>query len=315
MESDAERQEKEAARNIVPEPDWGRIEQEVSRDLHRDCLLSVEKLAPDPSAYRSLVASQAGLIRRLVEEIRKALEFKTTVPRRNLKKGRLDAGNLWKLRVPDPRVFSRREVPGDVPELAVYLLVDCSGSMDSQQVTSWGLSEKRKIAMAREAACALHEACARLNVSHCVVGFSSGFPRTNLRRAVDWKDPDGAAIAALRGRPACNRDGYAVRAVAKELELRPEPRKVLIVLSDGLPNDSRESGYSIDYSSVPVADTAKAVREVERRGIGVIGIFFGDETGLPRAQVIYNRLVYVNNIANLSVILGRVLKQVITQGA
>jgi hypothetical protein len=311
----AERQEKESARSATPEPNWTKVQEEVSQDLHRGCYFEWRDLPPSPKAYQKLIQAQQGTVRRLVEEIRKALEFRATVPRRNLKKGRLDAGSLWKLRVPDPQVFSRREVPGDIPELAVYLLVDCSGSMGDPQYTSRGSSAKPKIDMAREAACALHEACAQLKIAHCVVGFVSDFPYTDLYQAVGWKERDGAAIASLTDHSACNRDGYVIRVVARELGLRPEPRKVLIVLSDGLPNDGMDGRYSIRSTSVPVADTAKAVREIERKGVGVVGVYFGNESDLPRAQTIYNRLVYVQNVGNLPVILGRVLKQVITQGA
>lgn len=315
MASDAARQEKEAARNTAPEPDWSRIQEDVSKDLHQGCRFKNMDVAARPNEYRNLVQFQQGLIRRLVEEIRKVLEYRPAIPRRNLKKGRLDAGSLWKLQVPDPQVFSRKEVPGDIPELAVYLLVDCSGSMRDPQYTSRGRSIKLKIDMAREAACVLHEACAQLKITHCVVGFASNSPCTNLYRVVDWKEQGGDTIAALKGQNACNRDGYVIRVVARELELRPEPRKVLIVLSDGLPNDEKDGRYRLTQTRVPVADTAKAVRELERQGIGVIGIFFGNEGDLPQAQTIYNRLVYVQDMANLPVILGRVLKQVITQGA
>lgn len=315
MASDAERQEKEAARSATPEPDWTKIQKEVSKDLHQGCRFTNMDVAARPNEYRKLVQFQQGLIRRLVEEIRKALEYRLAVPRRNLKKGRLDAGSLWKLRVPDPKVFSRRDTPGDVPAVAIYLLVDCSGSMGCYQYTSRGHSPKLKIDMAREAACALHEACAQLKITHCVVGFASNFPSTYFLQAVDWSRQDGAAIAALEDQSACNRDGYVIRVVARDLKLRPEPRKVLIVLSDGLPNDDRDSRYSIQTTGRPVADTAKAVRELERQGIGVVGIFFGNEGDLRRAQTIYNRLVYVEDVGNLPVILGRVLKQVITQGA
>lgn len=310
----AERREKEAARSATPKPDWDEVQEEISKDLHEGATIKWHDVPPLPEEYRALVQAQQGTVRRLVEEIRKALEFRTTVPRRNLKKGRLDAGSLWKLRVSDPRVFSRREVPGDVPAVAVYLLVDCSGSMGNYQHTTRGISAKNKITIAKEAAAVLHEACAVLGVSHKVVGFDSSRRQNFLYRAVDWNERHGTKISSFRA--GCNnRDGYVIRAVSRELELRPEPRKVLIVLSDGLPNDSPWGGdYDIAFSSLPVADTARAVRELEKKGIGVVGLFFGDEKDVPRARVIYRNFVYVQDVGYLPVILGRVLKQVITTG-
>jgi hypothetical protein len=315
MASAAERQEKEAGQSATPEPNWSEVRDEVSRDVHAGCQFKWVDLQARPEEYQALVQAQQGTIRRLVEEIRKALEFKATIPRRNLKKGRLDAGSLWKLRVPDPGVFSRQETPGNVPAVAVYLLVDCSGSMSSRQETLRGTSEKPKIVMAREAAAVLHEACISLKVPHCVVGFNSLYPDTHLYRAVDWEDRDGAKIGGLfPGR--ANRDGYVIRLVAKEIELRPEPRKVLVVLSDGLPNDNSWNDlYRVHRTSHPVADTARAVRELERKGIGVIGLFFGHDRHLKNAQAIYNCFIYVQDVGHLPVVLGRVLKQAITGGA
>jgi nitric oxide reductase activation protein len=101
--------------------------------------------------------------------------------------------------------------------------------------------------------------------------------------------------------------------VAKELELRPEPRKVLVVLSDGLPNDDADIRYCLYNGGLP--DTARAVRELERRGVGVVGVFFGDRDDIDKARRIYNRLVYVENLENLPTVLGRVLKQVVAGGA
>ncbi|MEW5934948.1 MAG: hypothetical protein AB1816_15340, partial [Bacillota bacterium] len=90
-------------------------------------------------------------------------------------------------------------------------------------------------------------------------------------------------------------------------------RKVLVVLSDGLPND--RSNYSIAVSSRPVNDTARAVRELEKKGIGVVGLYFGDEEHAPMARQIYNRFIYVQDVGHLPVVLGKVLKEAIAGGA
>ncbi len=300
IESDTEREEKLREREAVPEVDFDRITKELSRDIHHDVRLVTEVAHPDPS-YQNLVQNQAGLIRRLVDEIRKTLEYQRSVPRRALKKGRLDPGALWKVRLPDLELFCRTEEPGDVPALAVCLLMDCSGSM--------GL--RGKIKHARSATCALHEMCNALKVAHCVVGFSTmRGPAVLHRRAVDWARSDGAGIASLDAGGA-NRDGYSIRVAARELAARPEPKKVLVVLSDGLPNDDYDPRYR---GEAAFTDTARAVREVERAGVGVVGIYFGDERDLPRARAMYNHLVYVHEVDRLPVILGRVLKKVITSG-
>lgn len=212
--------------------------------------------------------------------------------------------------MPDPRVFSRRETPGDVPAVAIFLLVDCSSSM-WWSVRSGG-GRVQKMELARAAACVLHEACGALGVPHTVAGFNSFYPETWFYRAVGWGDRDGTKIPSLEPGWA-NRDGYAVRVVAEELELRPEPRKVLVVLSDGLPNDDADDRYRVRSGGLP--DTARAVRELERKGIGVVGLFFGDEEHVSWARQIYNRFIFVQDVGRLPVILGRVLKEAVTGGA
>lgn len=295
IENGAEREGKLREREAVPEVDFGRIEEDLARDIHRGVRLEIRELRPDPGAYRDLVGSQAGLIRRLADEIKKALEYRRSVPRRALKKGRLDPGALWKVRIPDPGVFLQVEEPGNTPALAVYLLVDCSGSMAGPRIEA-----------ARTAAAVLHEACVALRMEHCVTGFTSfGTPVTHLR-AVKWGEPDGSGVASLNAH-AGNRDGYSVRVAARELNARPEPQKLLIVLSDGMPAD--DFAYQ---RRVAFADTARAVREAEKAGIGVIGIYFGDERDLPGARMIYNNLIYAQRLEHLPAILGRVLKKTLT---
>jgi nitric oxide reductase activation protein len=204
-------------------------------------------------------------------------------------------------------VFRRRELPGNVPDAAVLLLVDCSLSMNNLVFLPGG-GETTRLALAVRAAAVLHEACVALKVPHCVFGFYSRHPFTWFHRAVEWGGRDGSALASLRAAGA-NRDGYALRAAGRDLMSRPEPRKVLIMLSDGLPADDVDRRYWPDTQGPP--DTARAVRELERRGISVVGLYFGPEEGLKQARAMYNRLVYAPFPEHLPVLLGRVLREVL----
>ena len=86
--------------------------------------------------------------------------------------------------------------------------------------------------------------------------------------------------------------------------MRPEPVKLLIVLSDGIPADNR--GYR---GKVALVDTVKAVKELRKKDIKVIGIYFGKEKNVANARQIYNHLVYCKDVNSLPVILGRVFKR------
>lgn len=302
IESGAEREENLRARETALELDLDQVSEELARSIHAGVQLEIIDLPADPPGYQALVQSQAGLIRRLADEIRKALEYRRSVPRRALKKGRLDPGALWKTRLADPGVFCRADEPGSDPALAVYLLVDCSGSMIGEKMNA-----------AKSAATALHEMCNTLGVTHCVTGFNSDGGRPVQHwPAVDWNKRDGARIASLEPNFS-NRDGFSIRIAARELAARREPKKLLAVLSDGLPSDHRNSGalgIPNYWGDLAVADTARAVREAERAGIGVVGIYFGGESDLPQARMIYNHLVYAPYPEALPAILGREFKKV-----
>ncbi len=303
IESAASREEK----SREPEPasiDPEKIMAEFSEDIHRGCRLVIKEKFPVTEAtrleYDKLLAGVRPYVNRTVQEIRKILEYRATLRERGLKKGKLDCGALWKLGTKDPGVFYKVRQPDDIPKLAVYLLVDCSGSM----------KHGAKMEKARQAACLLAEACIALKIPVNVTGFTAEVYYSNdvtHYRVLGFNEVDGRhKINFLRARCE-NRDGYSIRVAVKELELRPEEKKVLVVLSDGLP----VSPYMDYYGDKGVADTAKAVRWAEKRGIGVIGLFFGSERDLPQAQVMYNNLIFVADIEVLPQTVGRVLKKVI----
>ncbi|AEG14505.1 von Willebrand factor type A [Desulfofundulus kuznetsovii DSM 6115] len=278
------------------------IVKELSRDIHRGVKFILKKLDSDKYArieYEDLYSGVKGYISRTVDEIRRVLEYRATVRERNLRKGKLDCGALWKLRTGDPKIFYKVNEPNDIPRLAVYLLVDCSGSMAGPNMRA-----------ARSAACLLYEVCEKLKIPVNVTGFTgevSSWSDVTHYRAVGFGEADRKHAIAYLGAFSQNRDGYSIRVAARELLLRNEEQKVLIVLSDGMPCMPYR-GYMGD---IGVKDTALAVRETEKMGIGVIGLYFGPENYLVQAQKIYNNLVYVRDIGVLPRALGRVLKKVI----
>jgi nitric oxide reductase NorD protein len=61
--------------------------------------------------------------------------------------------------------------------------------------------------------------------------------------------------------------GAAVRHVARQLDQRPQRHRLLLILTDGKPNDSDH--YEGRFA---VEDTRMAIRETQRLGIKVFGI-------------------------------------------
>lgn len=186
----------------------------------------------------------------------------------------------------DDRIYKRYET-GEFIDTAVSLLWDGSGSMGSNT------NAKNKSALARIAAIAFHEALKRVNIPHEVLGFDSGggtpaglrdavrdaeargenldrYSRTddidNLYVFKGFDDDDPRAICDIDGR-AANRDGEAVLWAARRLAMRPEPRKVLIVGSDGMPSGARYYKTEKDYLREVVLRAIDAGIEVYAIGI------------------------------------------------
>ena len=98
-------------------------------------------------------------------------------------------------------------------------------------------------------------------VQHCVI---KDFEQKELgSRCIDAM----TQIAAGNG----NKDGYSIRAAALDLAKRTERRKILVVLSDGLP-----SGYFSEAEAID--DVRTAVQAARRRGLLVIPIIYTART-------------------------------------
>lgn len=203
----------------------------------------------------------------------------------------------------------------ETKDVAVQMLIDCSGSMD------WG----DKIEVARQTGLALGEALKAIQIPFEVTGFNTdGSPE--LQRAVmdsglsseelarfnrlhtilrlmifksfDSNDLSGICEAKTGG---ANVDGESVVWAAKRLADRPEKRKILIVLSDGQPADSADS-------RILAGDLKRVVRMLPQAGIECIGI--GIQTDAPKE--FYPKWVEVRNVKELpTVVMSQVSKMLI----
>lgn len=89
-----------------------------------------------------------------------------------------------------------------------------------------------------------------------------------------------------------NRDGLALAAAGLDLKKRREEHKIIIVFSDGLPNDmvsgrKREGAPEVYVGDAAIRDTCFQVRKLRREGAHVIGIFLGEDGELENERMIY----------------------------
>jgi nitric oxide reductase activation protein len=129
---------------------------------------------------------------------------------------------------------------------------------------------RRIIDVARDAVALLSDALDELGDRHAIYGFSgTGRANVEFHVAKAFADPvsagSGAAIAAMRPRQY-TRMGPAIRHASHKLQRQPSRTKLLLVISDGYPqdvdygDDRRDKDYGIH-------DTARALADATEAGI------------------------------------------------
>jgi len=196
-------------------------------------------------------------------------------------------------------------------DLAIALLVDMSGSTghrlpekrsssmpgDAEDEPLWltrprarwtpAAPQRRIIDVARDAVGLLCDAMHALGDRHAVFAFS-GQGREHVEFAIvkpfdeAWSARTAAALAAVQPR-GYTRTGAAVRHALAHLRTERARRKILIVVSDGYPQDD-DYGPRDDTLEYALQDTAHALREAERAGVSTfnISIDSGDTDYLKR---------------------------------
>ena len=150
-------------------------------------------------------------------------------------------------------------------ELSVAVLIDVSLSTDS-----W-IEDRRVLDVEKEALLALSGGLSACGDEHGIFTFTSRRRKAVWVRTVKAFDQPADArtlrrIQALR--PGhYTRIGAAVRHVTRQLEQRSQRHRLLLILTDGKPNDSDH--YEGRFA---VEDTRMAIREAQRSGIKVFGI-------------------------------------------
>lgn len=150
-------------------------------------------------------------------------------------------------------------------DIAVSVLLDASLSTDG-----W-IDNRRVLDVEKEALLALSHALAACGDDFEAIAFTSRTRRrVSVRTLKGFAEPFGPRVVrrlqALR--PGYyTRIGAALRHAAAGLQRRPNRHRLLLVLTDGKPNDTDyyEGRYGIE-------DTRQAVREARRAGLAVFGV-------------------------------------------
>ena len=209
---------------------------------------------------------------KLTARLQGLVEAQTLEKPRAAKRGRaLSAAHLHRAGVGDPRIFRLKDHK-TAPNTALHLLIDLSGSMTGGQDV-----------LALEAAMALALALEPIKgVSRAVTAFPGLHgedEKVTRLLAHGERVVTRAGAFVQRGRGSTPMTG-ALWLAAADLLARPEARKVILTLTDGIPDDS--------------TSTAKLIKQATAAGLQMIGV--GIELDVSR---LFPIAIRINDIADL----------------
>lgn len=264
IEAEIERENKELDKEIAYDP---KVHAGVKCNVTRQGVADNAKEAYDRIAPDLLVASKA-----MEKELRKQIKDAQDGGKLDgLYSGqRIDAHALTR---PDMKYFYRNILPEDIPDMAVCLLIDESGSMHGTRISA-----------ARKAAIVLYNFCVKCGIPIAILGhtekFSSGVVQLNSYAEFDSIDKKDVERLMSISSKENNRDGYALRFCAEKLDRRKEELKLLFVISDGEP-------AARDYSSYNgKADVQNVVQTYRKKGMNIITAGIGSDR--KSVEYIYN---------------------------
>ena len=247
-------------------------------------------------------------IRRMTEKLRLELDARMDDVPVQARQGNIRASQVWRaLYLEDPRVFEKREEVSDAG-CSVDILIDASSSRKN--------SPEQIAAQAYILAKSLDLCGIPLQVySYCSI---RGY--TVLRLFQSYGENRKAEEVFSYVAAGNNRDGLALRGAGHLMAQSEQEKKLLLVLTDGSPQDDQIAAEGAFYKNreytdqIAVEDTTEQVRQLKRRNIQVVGIFMGTERGLQTAHRIFGRdFVRIQNIQQFAEVVGKILQEKIRE--
>lgn len=253
------------------------------------------------------------IFRRAINELKEILRKKILLEDEEspelTRNGQLIVSKIWRNKVlGDEKIFMKNNKE-QLGSLSVDILLDSSASqIEREELVS---SQAYVIA----------EALTSLGIPTRVFGFCNFFNFLVMTEYRDYKDPITAnsRIFNYKG-SGSNRDGLPIKFISKQMDALEYDNRVLIILSDGKPNDKIDLGTvgfikvdGTDYEGeVAIKDTAQEVFNMKMREHNVLGVFTGLEEDLDAEKKIYGKdFAYIRRLDRFSHIIGFYLEQLI----
>lgn len=267
-------------------------------------VLAVRTWELNKQYYRQNIRTTRQNISQLGDLLRRSLQARNEEEQIPGSFGTIVPNQLWKAgRTENARLFVKT-IKKMNTDFVVDILMDASGSQQRRQqdVALQGFI--------------LSSALSRAGIPHRVFSFCTFWSYTIMRRFREYEEGEDGDWKILQfTASSSNRDGLALRAAADGLTARPEENKILIVLSDGRPNDvvlnrpniKNPAVYTGEYA---VKDTASEVRHLRAQGVAVLGVFAGEEQDLAAERRIFGKdFAYIRNLSTFAHVVGRYLKK------
>lgn len=258
--------------------------------------------------YRENIKIYKRNINKLKENISRILIEENEKERIYSNYGTITPNKAWRIGRSTNNKLFYKDIENQNGKYVIDILLDSSGSQSRNQyrvaIQSYIISTALTLA----------------KIPNRVIGFSSFLDYTILKRFRDYDD--NISLNENIFEYFCtgnNRDGLAIKSICDELLERDEENKILIVLSDGKPNDvkigsAKEKNINnTQYKGkIAINDTANEVRNARKKGILVLGVFTGKENELSAQKLIYGKdFIYSKNIDRFSDIVSMYLKKII----
>ena len=192
------------------------------------------------------------------------------------------------------RLFERKERSTEKESIAVYILVDMSGSTS-------GI----KIEQERLAAILTAESLSGFNIPVYITGFTEDY-NVQHYHYVRWDNTPEERASLLQMRAyGSNFDAYAIRYAEEMLKMRNEKRKLMIVISDGQP------ASRFAHGEAAIKQNAETVLHAKESGIKVVCFGVGNVPENVFKYMYGNSFIDVSNPSKLFDKLAGVLRNVI----
>lgn len=191
------------------------------------------------------------------------------------------------------RYWQRDSIDVETPEMVVSLLIDGSGSMFGE-----------KLKAAKQASIILHEILTSAKINHRIAEFRSldyTSAYHNILINYNSKENDKYNLNRLTSNGG-NRDGLAIRWALNDILKQPEPNKIIIVISDGMPS-AYQNQSEAEY------DLKSSIKKAKTKKVPIIAIALKEENVYQDLKKYYKKILFCKKLEKLPDMLAKIITE------